>query len=172
MPWVKGISGNPGGRRREKGYTEALRMVGAEEVQHPEDPSKKVRRLRLLAEEVFKHALAGEGWAVQHIADRLEGKPTQLHGHDSPETPTIQFVRQIVHVTKTREEIENESNDLPVLEHRPLEATEDTDASKTPQPIDPAPIDPPPPPDPGFPDTHSRPWRPMHQRPHYRRNGG
>jgi len=30
-----------------------------------------------MAEVGFKKALAGESWAVQHISDRLDGKPAQ-----------------------------------------------------------------------------------------------
>jgi hypothetical protein len=72
MPFKKGQSGNPGGRVNDKPFAEALRIVMAEE-----DPVRKKRRLRVLAEKTYDEAMAGQGWAVQTIADRLDGKPTQ-----------------------------------------------------------------------------------------------
>jgi Family of unknown function (DUF5681) len=108
MPWIKGVSGNPLGRLvSEKKYTDMLRVVSNEEVSHPQDQTKKVRKLRLMAELVFERALAGESWAVQHIADRLEGKPTQLVAAEGArETVTRKLTYEIVHVNETQEEID------------------------------------------------------------------
>jgi hypothetical protein len=62
---------NPGGKIvNEKAFRDDLRMV-AKEI----DPVSKRRKLRRLAEKVFDLALAGEGWAANMIADRLDGKP-------------------------------------------------------------------------------------------------
>jgi uncharacterized protein DUF5681 len=111
MAWIKGVSGNPLGRLvGEKKYTDMLRVVSNEEVSHPQDETRKVSKLRLMAELVFERALAGESWAVQHISDRLEGKPAQMlvAADVGRETATRRIVREIVHVTATREEIENE----------------------------------------------------------------
>jgi Family of unknown function (DUF5681) len=170
MPWSKGISGNPGGRFREKEYTDALRMIGKEEVEHPEDPTKKVRKLRLLAETVFNRALAGESWAVQHISDRLEGKPVPMLEPSTTEGQTLRkLTYEVVHVTQTQEEIDNE--DLVVDYHEvktnngghkqippppeaaPTEALKAADG--TPEPL--KATEPP--------EPVERPWRPVHQRP-------
>ena len=40
----------------------------------------------------------------------LYGRPAQILEHSGPETPVIRFVREIVHVTKTREELEAEQD--------------------------------------------------------------
>jgi hypothetical protein len=66
---VKGQSGNPGGHLGEKVYREALRMA-LKEV----DPVTQKRKLRLVAEKAVALALKGEGWAIQHIADRIDGR--------------------------------------------------------------------------------------------------
>lgn len=71
MPFKKGQSGNPGGRP-EKTFAEQVRIVCAEE-----DPVRKKRKLRCLAEELYQQAMNGEGWAMCQIADRLDGKPAQ-----------------------------------------------------------------------------------------------
>jgi hypothetical protein len=66
-----------------------------------------LKKLREIADVLIEKAAAGDLQAMKELFDRLDGKPAQLLEHDSPDdTPTIQFVRQIVHVTKTREELE------------------------------------------------------------------
>jgi Family of unknown function (DUF5681) len=72
MAWKKGQSGNPGGRPSEKVFTDAIRIVVAEE-----DPVRKKRKLRCLAEKLYEEAMNGEGWAICQIGDRLDGKPAQ-----------------------------------------------------------------------------------------------
>ena len=72
MPWKKGQSGNPGGFHSEKQFTEAIRIVMAED-----DPVRKKRKLRCVAEKLYEKAMEGEGWAVCQIGDRLDGKPAQ-----------------------------------------------------------------------------------------------
>jgi hypothetical protein len=72
MPFQKGKSGNPGGRSTEKEYQAALRAAV-----NVEDPRTKRRKLHLIAEKAADLAVAGEAWAVAHVADRLDGKPAQ-----------------------------------------------------------------------------------------------
>lgn len=71
MPFEKGKSGNPGGRLKEKAFTDALRLA----VNRQDDDGRK--KIVLLAEKLVDCALAGEGWAMQQVADRLDGKPAQ-----------------------------------------------------------------------------------------------
>jgi Family of unknown function (DUF5681) len=76
MAFKKGISGNPGGKSREKIFTDALRL----ELNRI-DPSDKEKRKKVnrLAEKLVECAIEDkEGWAFQQIADRLEGKPVQV----------------------------------------------------------------------------------------------
>jgi|ERR1043166_2257836 CO/xanthine dehydrogenase FAD-binding subunit len=71
MAWQKGQSGNPRGRVAEKLFTDQLRIaVNVEDV-----PGTK--RLRTIAEKLALAAVAGEAWAIQQVADRLDGKPAQ-----------------------------------------------------------------------------------------------
>ena len=75
MAFKKGISGNPGGKSGHKIFTDALRL----EVNRidPKNPDRK--KISALAEKLVNAALIdGESWAFQQIADRLEGKPTQM----------------------------------------------------------------------------------------------
>jgi hypothetical protein len=111
MGWKKGQSGNPGGRPfgSEKAYTEALRIVSKEEVDDPNRPGERISKLRRMADVAFEKALAGENWAIQHIAERFEGKPTQMLEHTAAPSslPPRKLTYEIVHVTETREQIEN-----------------------------------------------------------------
>ena len=73
MTWKKGQSGNPGGRStNDKPLTDALRIAVNET-----DPVTKKRKLRVIAEKLVECAMGGEPWAVQQVADRLDGKPAQ-----------------------------------------------------------------------------------------------
>lgn len=68
MAGVKGRSGKP----KDKQFSDMIRLAANEE-----DPVRKIRRLRLIADKVVDLAVAGESWAAQMVADRLDGKAVQ-----------------------------------------------------------------------------------------------
>lgn len=70
MPFVKGKSGNPGGRHKDKPFADALRM----EIAAAGDDNK---RLRKIAAALLNKAETGDIQAIAQIADRLDGKPAQ-----------------------------------------------------------------------------------------------
>ncbi len=68
MPFKPGQSGNPSGTKTEKHFVAALRRVlarGGPEL------------IEEIAQQLITHAQAGEYWAINMLADRLDGKPTQ-----------------------------------------------------------------------------------------------
>lgn len=71
MTWKPGQTGNPRGRLVEKSFADALR-VAVNQVD-----AKGTNKLRRIAEKLVEQAMAGEGWAIQQVADRLDGKPAQ-----------------------------------------------------------------------------------------------
>jgi hypothetical protein len=76
MAFVKGKSGNPGGKSREKIFTDALRL-DLNRVD-PNDKEKR-KKVNILAEKLVECAIEDkQSWAFQQIADRLEGKPVQV----------------------------------------------------------------------------------------------
>ena len=91
------------GQQRDKLYREALRMELAA-------AGEDLKKLREIARVHIEKAAGGDMQAIKELADRLDGKPAQILSHDSPDTPVIRFVREIVHVTKTREELEAEQD--------------------------------------------------------------
>lgn len=66
--WQKGQSGNPTGKSRQKRFLETLdRAILQDEG----------KSLRAAADKLLACAQAGEPWAIQMLADRLDGKPHQ-----------------------------------------------------------------------------------------------
>ena len=68
MAFVPGQSGNPAGTQPSKPFMQALGRAIAQD---------DAKRLRQCAETLLDLAAAGESWAVQMLADRLDGKPKQ-----------------------------------------------------------------------------------------------
>jgi len=68
--WKPGQSGNPKGRPKKPYCFADILSAILKEVSEG-----NVTKLEALLREVYNHALKGESWAVNFIADRLEGKP-------------------------------------------------------------------------------------------------
>lgn len=92
MAFEKGQSGNPGGRPKEKAFADALRIAVNVEV---ENEGEKKKKLRLIAERLVAEAMAGESWAVQQVADRLDGKPAQAVIGGDDDDPAISLIHRI-----------------------------------------------------------------------------
>jgi hypothetical protein len=68
-----------------------------------------LKALREIADVLIAEAKAGNIQAIRELADRLDGKPTQMLEHTAPSSlPPRKLTYEIVHVTKTQEQIENE----------------------------------------------------------------
>ena len=63
--WQPGQSGNPGGTEKVKLFRRALRDC------------LTLDRAKKIAEVLCRKAEAGEEWAINMVADRLDGKPKQ-----------------------------------------------------------------------------------------------
>ena len=89
------------GQQRDKLYREALRMELAA-------AGEDLKKLREIARVHIEKAAAGDMQAIKELADRLDGKPTQMLEHSDGEGPLQlrRVVREIVHVTETRAELE------------------------------------------------------------------
>src|SRR5262249_9429878 len=90
-------------QQRDKLYREALRMELAA-------AGEDLKKLREIARVHIEKAAGGDMQAIKELADRLDGRPAQILEHSGPETPVIRFVREIVHVTETRESLDKEIN--------------------------------------------------------------
>lgn len=74
MTFEKGKSGNPGGKRKEKLFTDALRT----ELMHAHDEDYKIPQgatnLQVVARKLVEAGASGNAMAIKEIADRIEGK--------------------------------------------------------------------------------------------------
>jgi phage I-like protein len=90
------------GQQRDKPYREALRMELAA-------AGDNMKELREIAKAHIAKCKEGDLQAIRELADRLDGKPTQMLEHSDGEgRPLRRLVREIVHVTKTREQLDDE----------------------------------------------------------------
>lgn len=79
--WQPGESGNPNGRPVEKPFIEQIRKLCKQE---------DYKRLHSAADKLLDMASDGESWAIQVLADRLDGKPKQQVEHSTdPDRPLI-----------------------------------------------------------------------------------
>jgi len=94
MAWVKGQSGNPDGGKNQKLFLGALNRAIAQE---------DGKRLRESAEQLLTRAAEGEQWAVQMLADRLDGKAAQVIAGpgDNGEHTLINKIEEILVDPKT-----------------------------------------------------------------------
>lgn len=85
MPFVKGQTGNAkGAPPKEKRFSEVLNRAIVQD---------KSKRLREAAEQLLTHAASGEPWALQMLADRLDGKPAQAITGGDGGPLTVEIVR-------------------------------------------------------------------------------
>lgn len=68
MPFEPGQSGNPAGSQFNRPFWDAIRRACAQE---------NGKRIRAAAEKLLDKAAEGEPWAIQMLADRTDGRPTQ-----------------------------------------------------------------------------------------------
>jgi hypothetical protein len=96
MPFKPGVSGNPAGSTKNRRFFDALDRAIAQ------DDSK---RLRAAADKLLDLAAEGEPWAVQMLADRLDGRALQsidatVTNNSAPpaegESETDGFLRSLV----------------------------------------------------------------------------
>lgn len=90
MPFKPGQSGNPLGTPKLKPFLDAVNRAIAQD---------DAKRLRAAAEKLLTLASEGTQWAVEMLADRLDGRPMQQTEISGPEGGPIgiaQIERRIV----------------------------------------------------------------------------
>lgn len=92
-PRREGAGRKPG----QRSIPDMLRRIGAEMT--VDEEGKPIDKLERVLQRVFDHARAGQGWAVQFIAERTEGKVKDMLEVTDVRKPPQEM---------TREEIEAE----------------------------------------------------------------
>ena len=115
MPFQPGVSGNPNGRpRKGKSLADIIRRYGDQK-----DPKTGKRRKDLLALMLWDRALQGDMRAVEHLSDRLLGRPAQ-EVRWTNEQPALVFniidPRQPLPAPSGDDAIEGEARELPPVE--------------------------------------------------------
>jgi len=87
MPFQPGQSGNPEGARIHK----QKRFFNALDRAIEQDDAKK---LRTAADKLLDEAAKGEPWAIQMLADRLDGKPAQQLQLSGDENEPLRIVHE------------------------------------------------------------------------------
>lgn len=100
MPFQPGVSGNPGGAGpRPKQFMQVLERAIKQD---------DAKRLRQAAETLLDKAAEGESWAVQMLAERLDGKVPQaqiVQGDDAggPVSIAVHFVKAAIELAADRD---------------------------------------------------------------------
>ncbi len=74
---------------KEKSFANMLRIAAMSPGKDGEP------KLREIAEKLVEQAIAGEGWAVKEVADRLDGKPSQALDIDARVMPFEEMLAQL-----------------------------------------------------------------------------
>ena len=86
-------SGRPKGGSDDKPFRDAIAIAVREYKEVDKDGKKtKVRKLRLLAEQLIDKGLDGDVTALKEIGDRIDGKPSQQQIHTGPNDGPMQVV--------------------------------------------------------------------------------
>jgi hypothetical protein len=94
MTFQPGQSGNPGGRKKEKPFLDALRME-AKAAENGEPCEAKPGSLRWNARQLLEK---GEVATIKEIADRFDGKVAQSVIGGDEDDPAIRMVHRIERV--------------------------------------------------------------------------
>ena len=89
MAFAKGQTGNPGGRPKDKPWTDAIRLAANEMSK----THKGTRQLRAMANKLVAEAIDGNIQAIKEVGDRLEGKAMQPVEADVTGGLTIEVVK-------------------------------------------------------------------------------
>ena len=107
MTFVKGKSGNPKGRpKKGLAIADILNEIGNEKtLQLIDDKEVKITNRDLLLRNTYQRGIKGERWAVEFIADRIEGKARQIMELDIDQKISMNDVASVLKENYTEGEI-------------------------------------------------------------------
>jgi len=116
MAWIKGQSGNPSGRPKNRFLTESL-IIALNEI----DPETKDKRIRTLTQALAKLACGGDLPAIRECFDRLEGKAVQINENHNFNTNAADLSdEQLYSIIKHGRAEEGGEDDLPATTETPV----------------------------------------------------
>lgn len=88
MAFVKGQSGNPGGRpKKGETLTDILRGY----LNEPDPNSPPYTRKQMLAQALYSRAIEGDVMAIKYTYDRIDGKPVETVNSKQDGTVVLTF---------------------------------------------------------------------------------
>ena len=78
------------GPKSDKLWAQAIRMAAMREMEDPNTPGEKVKRLNVIADNLVRMAAEGDIMAMKEVGDRIDGKAkqsTEVSGPDGGEIP-------------------------------------------------------------------------------------
>lgn len=73
------------GPKSDKLWAQAVRMAAMREMEDPNTPGEKVKRLNIIADNLVRMAAEGDVQAIKEVGDRLDGKPKTTNEHTGPD---------------------------------------------------------------------------------------
>ena len=73
------------GPKSDKLWAQAVRMAAMREMENPDTPGEKIKRLNVIADNLVRMACAGDVQAIKEVGDRLDGKPKTTNEHSGPD---------------------------------------------------------------------------------------
>lgn len=86
-------SGNMADPKPDKIWSDAVRRAVMRRIENEEGKPQKIERL---ADKLVEFAMDGQGWAMQEIGNRLDGKPAQAVNVSGDGDNPLSVVTQIV----------------------------------------------------------------------------
>lgn len=92
---------NSGDRRKDKPITDAIRIAMERMVKDPKT-KKMTKRSMLLGERIAVLAMKGDKWAMEQVADRIEGRAAQTVDNTIHYNPMEDLFGDILAATQAR----------------------------------------------------------------------
>ncbi len=77
------------GPKSDKLWSQAIRMAAMREMEDPNTPGKKAKRLNIIADNLVRMAAEGDIMAMKEVGDRIDGKAIARNEHAGPDGESI-----------------------------------------------------------------------------------
>jgi len=83
------------GPKSDKLWSQAIRMAAMREMEDPNTPGQKVKRLNIIADNLVRMAAEGDIQAMREVGERLDGKAKQQNETTMSIDGTLELVKRI-----------------------------------------------------------------------------
>ena len=83
------------GPKSDKLWSQAIRMAAMREMEDPNTPGQKIKRLNIIADNLVRMAAEGDIQAMKEVGERLDGKAKQETDNKHTVSGTLELVKKI-----------------------------------------------------------------------------